>query len=236
MNNASAPPHCTALVVAAGSGVRMGYDKLLVPLGGRTVLQRSVDRLLQCDAIESMVIVCPPDRWHTLDLAATDKPVLRADGGQLRQDSVRSGLQACPPHTTHIAIHDAARPFVALEDLERVLQTAFETGAASLAHRVVDTLQRADASQVIRDSVSREHLWGMETPQVFCRDLLLQSILATESEAPFFTDEVSLLHAAGHPVFLVESRHANPKITTPADLALASALCLAPTTSDFRSS
>jgi 2-C-methyl-D-erythritol 4-phosphate cytidylyltransferase len=236
MNNASAPLHCTALVVAAGSGVRMGYDKLLISLGEHTVLQRSVDRLLECSAIESMVIVCPPDRWHTLDFRATDKPVLRANGGRFRQDSVRSGLQACPPHTTHIAIHDAARPFVALEDLERVIQTAFETGAASLAHRVVDTLQRADDSQVILDSVSRDHLWGMETPQVFCRDWLWESILATESQASLFTDEVSLLHAAGHPVFLVESRHANLKITTPADLALASALCLAPPTSHFRSS
>jgi 2-C-methyl-D-erythritol 4-phosphate cytidylyltransferase len=224
MNDPRLPHHCTAILVAAGSGTRMGFDKLLAPLHGSTVLQCSLNRLLECDAIHSIVVVCPHDRWNTLQFTTSGKPITRTDGGALRQDSVSSGLTAAPPESTHIAIHDAARPLVSLEDLHRVITAAHETGAASLAHRIVDTLKRADESNFTRDSVSRENLWSMETPQVFSRTLLQQAISLTLPPGVLFTDEASLLETAGYPVLLVESLHPNPKITTPADLALASAI------------
>lgn len=215
-------PHCNAILVAAGSGSRMGFDKLLAPLHGSSVLQCSLDRLLACDAIHSIVVVCPIDRWLTLRIPTCAKPVTRAEGGKLRQDSVSSGLAATPPEATHIAIHDAARPLVSPDDLGRVINAALDSGSAALAHRIVDTLKRSDESNFTRDSVPRDHLWGMETPQVFSRPLLEAAI--TLSSKQEFTDEVSLLQAAGHPVLLVESLHPNPKITTPADLALAAAI------------
>ena len=211
------PPHCTALLVAAGSGTRMGFDKLLAPLGGQTVLQRSLNALLENDAIHSIVIVCPPDRWNTLHIPTSGKPVTRADGGALRHDSVTNGLAAAPPEATLIAIHDAARPLVSQADLTRVLSAALGTGAASLAHHITDTLKRADQNHFISDSVSRDHLWGMQTPQVFSRSSLEAAISLTRITGHEFTDEASILQSTGHPVLLVESLHPNPKITTPAD-------------------
>lgn len=216
--------HCTAVLVAAGSGSRMGFDKLFAPLLGISVLQRSLDRLLECEAIHSVVIVCPPERWNSLIISTSGKPITRADGGTLRQDSVLAGVTAAPPQATFIATHDAARPLVSLVDLTRVIAAAQETGAASLAHRIVDTLKRADDSHFTRDSVSRKDLWGMETPQVFARDWLEEALSITCITGQEFTDEVSILETAGYPVLLVESLHPNPKITTPADLALASAI------------
>ena len=202
----------------------LGFDKLLASLRGTSVLQRSLDRLLECDAIHSIVIVCPEDRWSTLRIPSSEKVVTRADGGQLRQDSVRAGIRATPSHATHIAIHDAARPLVSHEDLARVIHTAQDSGAATLAHRIVDTLKRSDESNHIRESVSRDQLWGMETPQVFAIGLLRQALARECSDHPEFTDEASLLQSAGQAVLLVESLHPNPKITTPADLTLAAAI------------
>lgn len=223
MNDEANPPHCSAILVAAGSGTRMGFDKLLARLGGLSVLQRSLDVLFQSPSIHSIVIVCPTERWETLRIPAdSGKPVIRADGGTLRQDSVLSGIRACPDTTTHVAIHDAARPLVHTEDIARVVTAAGETGAATLAHRVVETLKRSDSSQNVVDSVSRDHLWAMETPQVFALQPLLAAFSTTSTGE--FTDEVSRMQAAGHRVRLVESLHPNPKITAPADLPLAEAL------------
>jgi 2-C-methyl-D-erythritol 4-phosphate cytidylyltransferase len=202
----------------------MGFDKLLAPLGDRSVLQHSLDRLLECDAIHSIVVVCPQDRWQTLRIPTSGKHVLHTTGGTLRQDSVQRGITAAPAEATLIAIHDAARPLVSQDDLTRVIAAATESGAASLAHRIVDTLKRADENQFTRDSVSRDHLWGMETPQVFALSLLRQALSLTQDTGQEFTDEVSHLQSAGHPVLLIESLHPNPKITTPADLTLAAAL------------
>jgi len=227
MNN-EAPIHCTAVLVAAGSGSRMGFDKLLAPLGPHSVLQRSLDTLLDNPAIHSIVVVSPHDRWLTLTFPASAKPVLHTTGGPLRQDSVTNGLAAAPPQATHIAIHDAARPLVSQADLTRVITAALESGAATLAHRIVDTLKRADENQFILDSVSRDHLWAMQTPQVFSRPLLHQAISLTQTNGQEFTDETSLLQSAGHPVLIVESLHPNPKITTPSDLSLAAAILSLP--------
>lgn len=217
---ADKPFHCSAILVAAGTGSRMGFDKLLARLGEATVLQRSLDALTTHPSVHSVVVVCPTDRWQTLRIPGCGKPVLHTTGGTLRQDSVLQGIHHCPTESTHIAIHDAARPLVSPTDLERVISTARQSGAASLAHRIVDTLKRSTPDLLIRESVSRDHLWGMETPQVFDKAHLLDSLdLSGE-----FTDEVSRLQTAGHPVTLVESHYPNPKITTLADLPLATAL------------
>ena len=200
----------------------MGFDKLLAKLAEGTVLQRSFDALANHPSIHSLVVVCPTDRWKILTLPESGKPIVHTTGGPLRQDSALMGTRGCPDETTHIAIHDAARPLVSEEDLTNVLQASQRSGAASLAHRIVDTLKRSDSAGFIREPVSRDDLWGMETPQVFSRNLLMESFSIPGTGE--FTDEVSRLQATGHPVAIVESRNPNPKITTPADLRLAKAL------------
>jgi 2-C-methyl-D-erythritol 4-phosphate cytidylyltransferase len=228
MHPARPAPDCTAILVAAGSSRRIGMDKLAWPLAGVPVLRRALDALLAADSITAVVVVCPPERWRVLDGAAFSKPVTRVDGGATRQDSVACGLAALAPGTTLVAVHDAARPLVAPSDIDRCVAAAIEHRAASLARRASETMQRSDADDFSTVTVSRDHLWCMETPQVFATGLLRDACAAVAARGLAVTDEVSAVQALGARVKFIESRQPNLKITTPADLALAAALLTNP--------
>ena len=120
-----------------------------------------------------------------------------------------------------VAVHDGARPLITPQGIAACLAAAEETGAATCAHPVVDTLKRADAAgKSLPEKVSREHLWGMETPQIFRLELLLQAYQYVKEHALVVTDEVSAVEALGVPTQLVQGG-ANLKITLPGDLELA---------------
>ena len=217
-------PVCTAILVAAGSSHRMGMDKLAWPLAGVPVLRRTLDAFLAARSIAAIVVVCPESRWQLLGGLVFPKPVTRVDGGPNRQDSVANGLAAVAPDTRHVAVHDGARPLVAPEDIDRCVAAAIEHRAATLASRVTESMQRSDSADFSAEPVSRDHLWRMETPQVFETALLRNAYSAATSRGLALTDEVSAVQACGTPVKFVASRHPNLKITTSADLALAAAL------------
>ena len=211
-----------AVIVAAGSSRRAGFDKLAASLAGVPVLRRSVDAFVAAGAA-AVVVVCPEARWVETGLAAADfpVPVSRVDGGAERQDSVAAGLAALPAGTRMVAVHDGARPLITPQGIAACLAAAEETGAATCAHPVVDTLKRADAAgKSLPEKVSREHLWGMETPQIFRLELLLQAYQYVKEHALVVTDEVSAVEALGLPTQLVQGG-ANLKITLPGDLELA---------------
>ena len=126
MSDVSPLPFCTAILVAAGSSRRMGFDKLAATLGGKSVLRRSLETFLAADSISSVVLVCPDDLWSLLDGVDFTKPVTRTDGGADRQDSVARGLAALDPETRFVAVHDGARPLVAQEDIDRCVAAAVE--------------------------------------------------------------------------------------------------------------
>lgn len=211
-----------AVIVAAGSSRRAGFDKLAALLDGVPVLRRSVDSFVAAGAA-AVVVVCPASRWEETGLAAAafPVPVLRVDGGAERQDSVKRGLDALPPETRMVAVHDGARPLVTPEGIRACLVAAEETGAAACAHPVVDTLKRADARACsLPEPVSRENLWGMETPQIFDLALLLRAYAHVAEKGLVVTDEVSAVESIGVPTRLVQVG-ANLKITLPGDLELA---------------
>ena len=211
-----------AVIVAAGSSRRAGFDKLAAPLAGVPVLRRSVDAFVAAGA-ETVVVVCPESRWVETGLAAASfpVPVLRVDGGAERQDSVEAGLHALPGATRLVAVHDGARPLITPAGIKACLAAAEECGAATCAHPVVDTLKRADAAgKSLPEKVSREHLWGMETPQIFQLDLLRRAYAYVKEHQLVVTDEVSAVEAVGVPTQLVQGG-VNLKITLPGDLELA---------------
>jgi 2-C-methyl-D-erythritol 4-phosphate cytidylyltransferase len=224
MPDAFPHPSCTAIIVAAGSSRRMGFDKLASPLGGVPVLRRSVEAFLAADSIAAVVLVGPEERWALLAGMDFPKPVTRVDGGAERQDSVARGLAALDPACRCVAVHDGARPLVSPDDIDRCVAAAIEHRAAALARRVAETMKRSDAGGFCEEAVSRENLWCMETPQVFEVSLLREAYAAVTARGLVVTDEVSAVQAIGARVKFVESRHPNLKITTPADLALAEAL------------
>ena len=211
-----------AVIVAAGSSRCAGFDKLAAPLAGLPVLRRSVDAFVAAGAA-AVVVVCPESRWVETGLAAAafPVPVSRVDGGAERQDSVAAGLAALPAGTRMVAVHDGARPLITPAGIAACLAAAEETGAATCAHPVVDTLKRADAAgRSLPEKVSRENLWGMETPQIFRLELLLQAYDYVKAHGLVVTDEVSAVEALGVPTQLVQGG-ANMKITLPGDLELA---------------
>ncbi len=211
-----------AIIVAAGSSRRAGFDKLAAPLCGRSVLQRRIDAFVQAGA-QHIIVVCPVERWSALQLYCEDPEVqlIRVDGGAERQDSVQAGMAALPPTCQWVAVHDGARPLIAPRDIAACLSMAQQTGAAACAHPVVDTLKRADANDCsLPELVSRDHLWGMETPQIFSRDLLVKAYDYVRTHQCVVTDEVSAVEQLGQATTLV-SGGINLKITMPYDLALA---------------
>lgn len=211
-----------AVIVAAGSSRRAGFDKLAAPLAGVPVLRHSVGAFVEAGAA-AVVVVCPESRWVETGLSTADfpVPVSRVDGGAERQDSVAAGLAALPAGTRMVAVHDGARPLVTPQGIRTCLAAAEETGAATCAHPVVDTLKRADAAgRSLPEKVSREHLWGMETPQIFRLDLLQEAYAHVTAHKLEVTDEVSAVETLGVATQLVQVG-ANLKITLPGDLELA---------------
>lgn len=211
-----------AVIVAAGSSRRAGFDKLAAPLAGVPVLRRSVDAFVAAGAA-AVVVVCPQSRWEETGLAAATYtiPVSRVDGGAERQDSVAAGLAALPAESRMVAVHDGARPLITPEGILACLTAAEKTGAAACAHPVVDTLKRADAAgQALPEKVSRENLWGMETPQIFRLDVLKRAYAHVAELGLLVTDEVSAVETLGVATHLVQGG-TNLKITLPGDLELA---------------
>lgn len=218
----------SAIIVAAGSGTRMGFDKLLASLGGRPVILHTLLAFQACPDIDEIVVVASEDRVDVIRRLAGDEVLtkLRAfvPGGEERHLSVWAGIQAVAENCTLVAVHDGARPLIHPLQISRCLERARETGAAASARPVSETLKRADAAGCVSGSVDRAGLWIMETPQVFSRELLVEAYEAVLRDGALVTDEVSALERLGHPVWLVDNPTPNPKITWPPDLALAERL------------
>jgi 2-C-methyl-D-erythritol 4-phosphate cytidylyltransferase len=215
-----------ALIVAAGSATRMGFDKLLAPLGSQPVLQHTIQAFQACPEIDAIWVVCSDSRRAAVDALGESIPKFRGTipGGSQRHLSVWNGLSALPDTTTLVAIHDGARPLIQPAQISRCLAAARTSGAAASAHRITDTLQRATPEGIATGPVDRTHLWAMETPQVFQTTLIRQAYQQILRDTLSVTDEVSAATHAGIPVQLVENPSPNLKITQPGDLATAAAL------------
>ncbi len=214
-----------AVIVAGGSSRRMGFNKLTADLEGRPVLARTVDVFNDCSAIDAIVLVCAASAQAELEKIAREAAPkkLRAvvAGGAHRHLSVAEGLASVPEDAAMIVVHDAARPLVTCEMIDRCLDSARNNGAAACARPVTDTLKRINDEGFIIESVDRTSLWAVETPQTFRADLLRQAYAEVIATGGYVSDETSAVQAAGAPVALVDARGWNGKITFPADLELA---------------
>ena len=239
-----------AIVAAGGQGARLGMPvpKQFVELGGRTILDRSVDALVSCPAIDLVIVALPADQaaHPPAYLCRADGRVLVVEGGARRQDSVANAFAAVPADADIVVIHDAARPFVDRATIERTIEAAAEAGAAIAALPARDTVKLADVTETgwiggefgdplpalvpkripaVKRTLPRETIFLAQTPQAFRRDVLASAIELgrTGTEA---TDEAFLAEQAGATVLLVPGEPTNLKITTAADLAFARGLLL----------
>lgn len=213
----------TAVLVAAGSSTRMGFDKLSFDLGGETVLERSVRAFDECPEVDELVIVTGASSENAQRAAARcKKPVRLVRGGSTRAESARSGVAAA--HGRLVAVHDAARPFVSQSVIADTIAAAARCGAAAPAVPVKDTIKTVAEDGAVTGTPDRSTLRAVQTPQVFEADLLkaaLQSAL--ENEVPV-TDDCSAVERLGKVVYLIDGNEENLKITTPVDLVIAEAI------------
>lgn len=211
----------SAIIVAAGSSRRMGFDKLLAPLAGKAVLQRSIEAFLKSDEVSEVIVVCPQDRFDTLQLENISKPIHRVDGGTDRHDSVAAGLAALSEDTRYVSVHDGARPLISLEQISKVYHAAIDHQSAASARPVTETVKRADQNGIVTEAIDRENLWLMETPQIFKSELLLKAYAEVQKKDKRVTDEVSAMELIGQTTHLVSNHSPNLKITYPQDIELA---------------
>jgi 2-C-methyl-D-erythritol 4-phosphate cytidylyltransferase len=210
-----------ALIVAAGSGERLGMDrpKALVELAGRTLLQWSVDVLRDVPAIEQIVVALP---------AGADAPegTSGVRGGSVRSESVRLALAAAG-RGDPVLVHDAARPLLTA-GLARAAIATLEADesidGAIAAAPMTDTVKRVGEDGVVRETLDRRELWAVQTPQVFRRAALERALDVPDEVLARATDDAWLIERAGGRVGVVESSRENLKITTPHDLVVAEML------------
>jgi 2-C-methyl-D-erythritol 4-phosphate cytidylyltransferase/2-C-methyl-D-erythritol 2,4-cyclodiphosphate synthase len=217
----------SAIIAAGGRGVRFGGErpKQLATLGGRPILQRSVDAFLRHDLISDVVVALPPELAADVPayLRNTAKPVVIVEGGVRRQDSVARAFARVGPGADLVVVHDAARPLVSASLIRRTIETADVYGAAIAALPATDTVKRGDHRRVIVGTLSRQEIFLAQTPQAF-RFSVLRDALALVAETGEATDEALLAERAGHPVRLVDGDVRNVKITTAEDLDMAEQL------------
>lgn len=215
-----------AVVPAAGVGRRMqsSQPKQYLNVAGLTVLEHTVRALCQDPRIRHIFIAISADDPFFASLNFnTTLPITRVDGGASRAASVQSGVAAAlAAGYQWVAVHDAARPCLSADELNKVLDEALaDSVGALLALPVADTLKRADAAERIEATIDREQLWQALTPQVFRSEELLSGLQSLGADNPQLTDEASVIEALGRQPKLVQGKRSNLKITLPGDEQLA---------------
>ena len=230
----------SAIIVAAGSSRRMGFNKLFATIAGQPVIAHAIRAFERSRSVTEIIIVARKDQHDEIRELARAKSFKKVRsiiaGGEHRQDSVRAGLDRLDEEAKYVAVHDAARPLVTPDQIERVFEQCRTHSAAALAEPVNDTIKRADADPfcsgsddagqagqvlVVSGSVDRHQLYAMQTPQIFERGLIEEAYRAVYAGNVSVTDEVSAVERLGRKVVLVLNEDFNFKITYPRDLGLA---------------
>jgi len=214
------------ILPAAGKSSRFKdkhYKKVFASLDNRAVWLHSAEKFLNRDDVKQLILVISPEDREFFDMKfAANVAILGIDvveGGTERSDSVEKALQKVRDDIDFVAIHDAARPCICDEWIDKVFQAAEKSGAALFARPVSNTLKRVGANHQVEETVSRQGMWEAQTPQVFRRQMILDAY-AKRGDEPA-TDDAQLVERLGETVVVVPGSNLNLKITTREDLRLA---------------
>ncbi|MGI8813554.1 MAG: 2-C-methyl-D-erythritol 4-phosphate cytidylyltransferase [Pyrinomonadaceae bacterium] len=215
----------TAIIVAAGTGIRLGSElpKQYIQIDNKPVIRYSLERFDEAPSIDEIVVVVARDEVDRFDRllkgSAILKPVRVTIGGSTRALSVWNGLESISSDDGIVAVHDAARPLVTTDEIERTIAAAATTGAACLTAAINDTVKALTAG-VITSTIDRSTLRRALTPQAF-RIELLRRAFAESQLGSHVSDECYLVEKLGHPIASVEGSSRNIKITVADDLLVA---------------
>lgn len=226
---------CSAVLLAAGTGTRFGSEdgiaKQFVSVDGVPAVVRSALEFQNSEFIDEIVVVtgCTDleGMKSLLDSHGITKLTKVVRGGDTRQESAKRGFDAVNPACEYVAIHDAVRCLITTANIEAVFEAAIASGkegSAACAHRVVDTVKRTNGADVVSETVDRENLWVVQTPQVFAADVYRAASYMAVRDKYTGTDDCSLAERLGFKVRMVECGWENIKITYPEDIRLAEAI------------
>ncbi|MBR6755911.1 MAG: 2-C-methyl-D-erythritol 4-phosphate cytidylyltransferase [Peptococcaceae bacterium] len=219
-----------AIILAAGQGKRMqaGYNKVLMTLGGKPMLEHTLDVFQASPLVDGIILVAKDTELEYLSdffSAETHSKIIKSvAGGAERQDSVYQGLLALPESCTHVLIHDGARPFVSLEVIERVVEAITAEAGAVAGVPVKDTVKVINEDNFVEKTLNRAELWNIQTPQGFVRNQVLEAYQQAMLEKYYGTDDASLVEYYGGKVKVVLGAYENIKVTTPEDIVIGEAL------------
>ena len=227
--NESSSPDVGVVIVAGGGGSRVGGAELkqFRWIAGKPMLLHSLQTFMQRRDVVTVVCVLPreyvgdPPPWI---FQCDVNRLMISVGGRTRTESVANGLDDLPDEAAIVLVHDAARPFVNAETIDRVVQSVRDGHATIAAVPVTDTLKNVDESGLIAGTVEREGLWRAQTPQGFSREVIVRAHQEAKAARVSATDDASLCERIGVPVSVVRGTERAMKITEEADFARAEAL------------
>lgn len=222
-------PICTAVIVAAGKGKRMGTEisKQFLPLGGKEILAHTVQKFEKTTNIRDIILVTGVDSLQDVQEMAQEygweKIVSIVAGGKERQDSVWNGLQQVAVDTEIILIHDGVRPFVTEDILNGSIETALEMGGCVAGVPAKDTIKVCDGENIAIATPDRSALWQIQTPQTFRKERIVKAYEQAKEDGFVGTDDASFAEHCGYPVKVIMGSYRNIKITTKEDLIIGEA-------------
>ena len=213
----------SAIITAGGSGTRLGGSpKQLRELCGKPCIVYSLLAFQQCKDIDEIIVVARAGQEEEIDLLCQEFGISKLKsivvGGDTRQESVANGFMQISPKSKLVAIHDAARPLILSSQISKLLEEANRFGGATAAKKCADTVKRADANGLILETVPRDDLYAVQTPQVFKTDLYRVALALSKRDGISVTDDCSLAENAGFSVKLCELDGPNYKLTLEDDL------------------
>lgn len=212
-----------AIILAAGISNRMqGRDKMWIELLGQPLIKYSLNALSNCKKITQIVLVMSESNIDLGQNLVTKNKFHKVShvcgGGKRRQDSVRLGLEKIASESDWIIVHDAARPCIDNEIIDRALNSATTNIAATAAVPVKDTIKVAEDNLIVKKTLPRKQLWSVQTPQIFKQEILYQ---AHRNNNRNVTDDAAMVEMSGNPVRIFLGSYNNIKVTTPEDIPIA---------------
>ena len=221
-------PKATAIIVAAGSSRRMGgADKQLITIHGMPTLAHTLLQFSKAESIDEVLVVTKPESILTVGDMVREFGISKVShiipGGETRQDSVRCGLSYVA-NDRLVAIHDGARPFISVEKIDELVAAAHEYGAAAPGVIPKDTVKAVNSDNIVKDTIDRNTLRLIQTPQVFYADVLKLAYERAKTAGFVGTDDCSVAEHSGIDIRIIDGEYTNIKVTTPEDLPTAEAI------------
>lgn len=203
-------------------------SKQFIPLLEKPAIEYTLKAFQKCYLIKEIVVVCREQDVERINELVNKNGFTKVSsvvlGGSSRSQSVRNGIKAASEKAKYFAIHDGARPLITVDEIDRVVEAAFETGAATLGTSVTDTIKIVDGFNKIESTPLRSQLRAVQTPQVFERDLYMFALENAGENSLEFTDDCALIENMGGEVLVVKGSEENIKLTTPVDVILAESI------------